>query len=298
MFILLISVLFAVSVYFAIQSFISFVSGFELQRKISAKITQTKDSFQFKGITGLLFFLGQKLGYFIEKKNYDKLNKLTKEIAGYTSVLGKPYNTIQPYTYVSFQIFAGFGLTLFLSFILSTVNIALLLIFMALGFFMPYYILKEKVKDKHKAIFRQIPDILDLLTLMIEAGLDFNAALNRIVTIEKGELVDEFSVVLQEIKLGKPRMEAYSDMSKRINYTPLSSVISSITNALNTGGSMGNTFRTLSAQFRIERSQLAEKLAGEAPLKLMFPLVIFIFPTIFIVIFGPIIISFMTTGGF
>jgi tight adherence protein C len=61
---------------------------------------------------------------------------------------------------------------------------------------------------------------------------------------------------------------------------------------------MGNTFRTLSAQFRIERSQLAEKLAGEAPLKLMFPLVIFIFPTIFIVIFGPIIISFMTTGGF
>ena len=298
MFILLISILFAVSAYFAIQSLVSFISSFELQRKISTKISQTKDSFQFKGITGILFFLAQKLGEFLEKKNYDKLNILTKDISNSTSVLGKPYNTIQPYTYISFQIFSGLGLTIFLSFILSTANFALLAAFMALGFFLPYYILKEKVKDKHKAIFRQIPDVLDLLTLMIEAGLDFNAALNRIVTTEKGELVDEFSTVLQEIKLGKPRMEAYSDMAKRINYTPLSSVISSITNALNSGGSMGGTFRTLSAQFRIERSQLAEKLAGEAPLKLMFPLVIFIFPTIFIVIFGPIIISFMTTGGF
>lgn len=298
MYIFLISVLFGAAVFLVTQVLLVFVKNFEIQSKFSKKVEQTKNSLNLKGITGLFYFLSQKIGEFFKAKNIESLDKLTKETAIALIILGKPYSTISPYTFVGIQFFSALGMTVFLSFILATTNPALLIVFLAFGFLAPYLMIKEKVKAKHKAIFRQIPDVLDLLTLMIEAGLDFNAALNRIVAAEKGELIEEFSTVLQEIRLGKPRTEAYSDMAKRINYMPLNSVISSITNALNTGGSMGHILRTLSEQFRVERSQLAEKMAGEAPLKLMFPLVLFIFPTIFIVIFGPIILSFMTSGGF
>ncbi|MDO8734236.1 MAG: type II secretion system F family protein, partial [Elusimicrobiota bacterium] len=88
---------------------------------------------------------------------------------------------------------------------------------------------------------------------------------------------------------------ALNDMADRLSYLPLNTVINSLNLAFKTGGSIAPTLRVLSEQFRVERAQMAEKMAGEAPLKLMAPLILLIFPTIFIIIFGPIVLSFL--GG-
>jgi tight adherence protein C len=137
---------------------------------------------------------------------------------------------------------------------------------------------------------------LDMLTLMIEAGLDFNSALAKVIESEKGPLIDEFAITQQEVRLGKSRSDAFLSMIERIKYVPLNTVINSISLAIKTGGSLAPTLRALSEQFRTERSQLAEKMAAEAPIKLMGPLAMLIFPTIFIILFGPILLSFMNNG--
>jgi tight adherence protein C len=180
--------------------------------------------------------------------------------------------------------------------LLEVYNPLFLAILGAGGFLVPLSLLKERVKARHKAIFRQVPDVLDMITLMIEAGLDFNTALEKVLATEKGPLVDEFAAAQQEVKLGKSRSEAFSAMIERIKYPTLNTVINSISLALRTGGSLAPTLRSLASQFRVERSQLAEKMAAEAPVKLMGPLVLLIFPTIFIILFGPILLSFMSNG--
>jgi tight adherence protein C len=105
-------------------------------------------------------------------------------------------------------------------------------------------------------------------------------------------------LIAVEIELGKSRIEAFQAMSERLQYPSLNIVINSMITAIKTGGSIAPTLRALSDQFRTERFQLAEKLAAQAPTKLMFPLVIFIFPTIFIILFGPILLTFMQGGFF
>ncbi|MBN1622492.1 MAG: type II secretion system F family protein [Endomicrobiales bacterium] len=297
MYILIISSLIGMAIGLIINTIFAYSNKLVLEKKLKGRLSDS-DPFKLKGLTGMLFFIAIKLGNLFEKTQFKTLHNLSLSIENNLKILGKPYSTIKPYTFIGIQFLSIIGVTLFLYYIFDTLNILILLISGGLGIILPYSAIQEKVKAKHKAIFRQLPDVLDLLTLMVESGLDFNNALNKILDSEQGELIKEFSIVQQEIKLGKSRTEAFNDMAKRINYTPLNSVINSLTNAFSTGGSIAPILRTLSDQFRVERAQLAEKLAAQAPLKLMFPLVLFIFPTIFIIIFGPIVLFFISSGGF
>ncbi|OGS18201.1 MAG: hypothetical protein A3J83_04225 [Elusimicrobia bacterium RIFOXYA2_FULL_40_6] len=185
-----------------------------------------------------------------------------------------------------------FGVVFFSSF-----DFIFLLVLFTVGFFMPYLWLKEKINKKQKAIFRSLPDALDLLTLLVEAGVDFNSAINILIENEKNVLTSELYHYQQEVKLGKNRINALLDLSARMDNKYLSSVISSITQALQTGSPVSATLKMLSEQFRSERSIMAEKLGAQAPVKMMIPLILLIFPTIFIVIFAPIVLSFLG-GGF
>jgi tight adherence protein C len=153
----------------------------------------------------------------------------------------------------------------------------------------PLIWLRDKVKARHHAIQRALPYDLDLLTLSVEAGLDFAAALGKVVEKgRKGPLADELAITLRELKLGKTREEALRNLSQRVDLPTLSSFVHALIQADKMGTSLGKILRILSAQMRIERTQRAEKLANEAPVKLLFPLIFFIFPTIFIMLFGPI----------
>ena len=183
-----------------------------------------------------------------------------------------------------FFLLAGIALSLWLD--LSPLS---WLISLLIGAVYPLIWLRDKVKIRHHLITRALPYNLDLLTLSVEAGLDFAAALGKVVEKgRKGPLADELNITLKELKLGKTREEALKNLAARVELPSLSSFVAALVQADKMGTSLGKVLRILSTQMRIERTQRAEKLANEAPVKLLFPLIGCIFPTIFIMLFGPI----------
>jgi tight adherence protein C len=152
--------------------------------------------------------------------------------------------------------------------------------------------LKSALKDRHRRIQKALPYVLDLLTLSVEAGLDFMSAMQRIVQRGKIDALSEELVrVLREIQLGKTRRVALKDMGQRVDQPDLSSVINSLVQADELGVGIGSILRIQSDQMRMRRFARAEKLANEAPVKMLFPLVAFIFPAVFLVLLGPIVLQ-------
>ena len=172
-------------------------------------------------------------------------------------------------------------------------------IFALFGAAYPLIWLREKVRTRQFQIARALPYNLDLLTLSVEAGLDFTAALAKVVQKgRKGPLSDELGITLRELKLGKTREEALRNLAARSDLVTLSSLVRALVQADRMGTPLGKVLRILATQMRIERTQRAEKLANEAPVKLLLPLIGFIFPTIFIMLFGPIAYSVFFGGNF
>jgi tight adherence protein C len=153
----------------------------------------------------------------------------------------------------------------------------------------PLLWLRDKVKARQHAIARALPYNLDLLTLSVEAGLDFAAALAKVVEKgRRGPLAEELSIALRELQLGKTREEALRNLAGRLELAPISSFVAALVQADRMGTPLGKVLRILSTQMRVERTQRAEKLANEAPVKMLAPLIGCIFPTIFLMLFGPI----------
>lgn len=167
-----------------------------------------------------------------------------------------------------------------------------------LGGFYPVIWLNDQVKKRQLQIIRALPYNLDLLTLSVEAGLDFTGALARVVEKGKGgPLRDELLLVLKQLKMGKTREETLKGMIARVDLPALSSFVNAVIQADRMGTSLGKVLRIQATQMRIDRTQRAEKLANEAPVKMLFPLILCIFPTVFLVLFGPIVFSFLFNGG-
>lgn len=169
-----------------------------------------------------------------------------------------------------------------------------------IGLFYPLIWVNDQVNKRHLAISRALPFNLDLLTLSVEAGLDFTAALAKVVDKGKpGPLREELALVLKQLKMGKTREEALKSMIARVDLPALSQFVTALIQADKMGTSLGKVLRIQSTQLRIERTQRAEKLANEAPVKMLFPLIACIFPTVFMVLFGPIVFAFMygNVGG-
>jgi len=158
-----------------------------------------------------------------------------------------------------------------------------------LGAFYPLLWLRDCGKARQHQIVRALPYDLDLLTLSVEAGLDFAAAIAKVVEKgRKGPLCDELSVMLRELRLGKTREEALRNLAARVELMSLTTFVQALVHADRMGTPLGKVLRILSTEMRVARTQRAEKLANEAPVKLLFPLIACIFPTIFLMLFGPI----------
>ena len=163
------------------------------------------------------------------------------------------------------------------------------LAFSLFGFIFPEINLNDRKKKVEKEIVRLLPVYLDFITMAVEAGMNLNSALMQ--AVEKGPpgpLNHEFQKVLRDIKAGVGKIEALRNMSERLDIREIRSLVSSLSHAEKSGSSVGETLRIQSEQRRTERFQRAEKLAMQAPVKLVGPLVLFIFPTTFIVLFFPI----------
>ena len=176
-------------------------------------------------------------------------------------------------------------------------GILLAVLGLGIGFLLPEFWLGGKIKARQKIILKMIPDTLDLLTISVRAGLGFDAALAKVVEKLPGPLTDEFRRALAEVRVGKARRDALRDMIPRTNVAPLSAFIGAIIQAETLGVSISKVLQVQSDQLRIERRQRAEEMAAKAPIKMLFPLVGCIFPSLFIVILGPAMLSIIQVMG-
>jgi tight adherence protein C len=184
---------------------------------------------------------------------------------------------------------------------LATGNVQLALLFgvvgAGVGYMAPEFWLGGKAKKRSFEMVLQLPDALDLLTISVEAGLGFDAALAKVVEKMEGPLVNEFRQALAEIRMGRSRRDALRDVVLRADSQPISNFIGAIVQAEQLGVPIAKVLQIQSQQLRIERRQRAEEMAAKAPVKMLFPMVGCIFPTIFIVILGPAVVTIMSGPG-
>jgi len=170
-------------------------------------------------------------------------------------------------------------------------NIAYLLIGAFGGYILPQFVLGRKVRIRQDQILTNLPYSIDILSISVEAGMGFDAAVGYTMRKIKGPLAEEFSKTLNEIRLGKPRLEALDDLGNRTGVDDLKTFITAVVHASRLGGSITNTLRIQADSIRTRRRQRAQEQAMKAPIKIVFPLVFFIFPALFIVLLGPALVS-------
>ncbi len=160
-------------------------------------------------------------------------------------------------------------------------------LFLFLGLFAADGILNNRIEERRKAMRRQLPDILDLLVISVEAGLGFDAALSRVVQTVPGVMSDEFNRMLAETRVGVSRREAMQHLSERTDVDELDSFLLSMNQADSFGVSVARVLRVQADEMRTKRRQAAQERAFAAPVKMVFPLILTIFPALFVVLLGP-----------
>jgi tight adherence protein C len=160
-----------------------------------------------------------------------------------------------------------------------------------LAFFLPMVRLQSAGATRKEAIKRQLPDTLDQMSIAVNAGLGFDAAMMRVAKNGKGELANELVRTLQDIQVGQTRRAAYEDLAERTGVETLRRFVRSIIQAEAYGIALSDVLQTQADELRLERRQYAERKAMEIPVKVVFPLILFIMPAMFIVVMGPGVIG-------
>jgi tight adherence protein C len=166
------------------------------------------------------------------------------------------------------------------------------------GFILPNVWLTERVKKRQTEIFHTLPDVLDLMTVCVEAGLGLDAAIIKISEekqFAKKILAAEFRTVSQEIRAGKPRVDALRDLGERTGVDDIKALVALLIQTEKLGASLARSLRVHSDSLRTKRRQIAEEAAAKTPIKLIFPLAFFIFPSLLVVLLGPAIIKIYDT---
>lgn len=165
-----------------------------------------------------------------------------------------------------------------------------LMIMAVFGFSLPLFWMRTAVRSRQRLIVKSLPDAMDLITTCVEAGLGLDAALAKVSDQMKGPLAMEISQTLREVGMGRLRREALSDLGERTGVPELISFVNAVIQAEQLGVSIAHVLKVQSDQMRTHRRQRAEQTAHEAPIKMMFPLVMCIFPAFMLVILGPAVI--------
>jgi tight adherence protein C len=147
--------------------------------------------------------------------------------------------------------------------------------------------LAQRVRKRQEEILLTLPYAIDVLSISVEAGMGFDTGVGYTMRKIKGPLAEEFSKTLNEIRLGKPRLDALEDLGNRTGVEELKIFITAVVHASRLGGSITNTLRVQADSIRVRRRQRAQETAMKAPVKMVIPLVFFIFPALFVVLLGP-----------
>jgi len=167
----------------------------------------------------------------------------------------------------------------------------ILLVLTPLSYFIPDVYLRNRIKNRQEEIRKSLPNALDMLTITIEAGMGFDLALSRIVSNIKGPLGEVFNKVLKEMDVGLSRREAFQNLTKRTNVTDLDTFIAAVNQSEVLGISISKTLRIQASEMRTRRRHRAEEAGIKAPVKLVFPLIFCLLPSIMVVIIGPALIK-------
>jgi tight adherence protein C len=159
--------------------------------------------------------------------------------------------------------------------------------FGAVGFIGPDFVLSQRIRSRRDNIRSQLPDALDLLAVTVEAGMGFDGAISKLVEQMEGPLIEEFELTLSEMRIGESRQDALKKMAERVGTPEVSGFVRAIVQADQFGISLGRILRVQAADTRLRRQAAAEEKAMKAPIKMLFPTVVFIFPAMFLVILGP-----------
>lgn len=165
------------------------------------------------------------------------------------------------------------------------------------GFFLPHLMLTSRITNRQKEIRNAMPDALDLLTICVEAGLGFDAAMAKVSEKWDNQLSLAFARTIKEVQLGKVRREALKDMSDRLGIPEMTSFVAAIIQSEQLGVSMAKVLRIQSDQMRVKRRQYAEEQAHKAPVKMIIPMAFLMFPTIMIIILTPAALQIATSLG-
>ncbi len=156
-----------------------------------------------------------------------------------------------------------------------------------IGFIAPDFVVSGRARARNDRIRSELPDALDLMAVSVEAGMGFDGAISKLTEHMEGPLADEFALTLSEIRIGESRPDALKKLSERTGTPELSSFVRSIIQADQLGISLGRILRVQATDSRLKRQAAAEEKAMKAPIKMLFPTVLFIFPAMFLVILGP-----------
>jgi len=218
------------------------------------------------------------------------IEKLKKKLVS----AGKPMNASQ---FFAFKVLLMIGLPV-ATVILFNPKPLLLSIPLALGFLIPEFWLNGIIKKRQAIVLKDLPHVIDLLNICVGSGLDFMLAVNRVIEDFKScILVKELKVLLNEIQMGSSRRDALKGLASRINSPEVVSFVRTLLQADRMGTPIGDALKMQAEEIRIRRFQRGEEMALKAPIKLLFPLLVFILPVVLIIVAGPILIQF-TRGGF
>ncbi len=218
------------------------------------------------------------------KRNQNRWNKLLTNA-------GSPGN-LRPEDFFALKQLAPLVVVLFLL-LFGVRHLGIYLILAVFACFLPDIWLNDCVKKRQRAIAHALPDSLDTFTLMVSAGLDFGEAINiYIQQNKKGPFIEEFYLFQNEMKLGKSRVDALEGMASRIDYVPFSNFTTAVVQAEKTGVSLAETLQKQSDDLRKKRFQLADEMGHKAPVKMIFPMVLLIFPIIFVILFAPVALKY------
>ncbi|MEN6482442.1 MAG: type II secretion system F family protein [Anaerolineaceae bacterium] len=245
----------------------------------------------------IIYPLARKLGEFAIR--FTPQNALTS-ISRKLELAGSP-SGLDPTLVLSLQFIAAFVIGGGMLFIFSVGSLTwplgrkllLALAFGLFGFYLPQLLLTSRINRRQKEVRRAMPDALDLLTICVEAGLGFDAAMAKVSEKWESELSFAFARVLQEINLGKTRREALRDMADRIGLAEMTSFVAAVIQSEQLGVSLAKVLRIQSDQMRVRRRQYAEEQAHKAPIKMLIPMVLLIFPSLMIVLLTPAALKLM-----
>lgn len=210
--------------------------------------------------------------------------------------LDYPYTNLNGYAFFILQIIAMLISCLIVFFLLGF-DIIIIICAGLLFFMLPYIKIYEQNRKKTAMIIKQLPNTADLLSVMIVSGVDFNNALIKISSILQGTLSKEIKIIISKVSFGIDVKYALNEMAEKYNLEQLNLFVRAVNSSLESGLGISDALNKISEQIKIENASVAEKKAHEAPVKMLIPMTLLILPTIFILLFAPVIISFIKTGS-